>query len=56
MTQKKKDVFRVWTGFKFGAGFMLAAYFVMFLVEGLTGMAMVLFSIIMRGLGFTPGM
>jgi len=52
---KKKDVFRVWTGFKFGCGFMLAAYFVMFFVEGASSAAMLLFAVIMKGLGFEPG-
>lgn len=56
MTQKKKDPFRIWTGFKFGIGFMLASYTVMYFMEGFAGMMAVLISIIMEGLGFMPGM
>ena len=56
MKQKNKDPFRIWTGCKFGFGFLLGAYVAMFLVEGLTGAAMMLFVVIMRGLGFVSGM
>ena len=55
MSEKKKDAFRVWTGFKFGFGFMLAAYFTMALMDAFFGLAITLFAIIMRGLGFEPG-
>jgi hypothetical protein len=52
MTQKNKDAFRVWTGFKFGFGFYLAFRFGMALEDTLLAL---LFTF-MKGLGFMPGM
>ena len=51
MTQKRKDPFRIWTGFKFGIGMFLAFYF----VEGVISALILFAGIIMRGLGFFPG-
>jgi hypothetical protein len=42
-------------GFWFGSGFMIAAYLVMFLIDGISELAATLFVIIMTGLGFSPG-
>jgi len=50
---KKKGPFKY--GFWFGGGFMVAAYLTMFLMDGLASMAILLFAIIMKGLGFEPG-
>lgn len=51
--KKKEGPFR--TGFWFGGGFMVAAYLTMFLMDGLISMAILLLALIMRGLGFAPG-
>jgi hypothetical protein len=50
---KKRGPFKY--GFWFGGGFMLGAYIVMWLMDGIGMMAIMLFGIIMRGLGFDPG-
>ncbi len=55
MTDKRKNAFRFRTGFFFGLGFTTAAYLMMWLMTGTADMLMVLFAIIMRGLGFEPG-
>jgi hypothetical protein len=51
--KKKRGPFKI--GFWFGGGFMVAAYLTMFLMDGLTSMAVLLFALIMKGLGFSPG-
>jgi len=51
--KKKRGLFS--KGFWFGSGFMVAAYLVMFLMDGIYDMATMLFGIIMIGLGFGPG-
>jgi len=51
--RKKKGPLR--TGFWFGTGFMFAAYLVMFLMDNAGQFALMLFGIIMKGLGFEPG-
>ena len=51
--KKKRGPFK--QGFWFGGGFMVAAYLIMFLMDGISEMTILLFAIIMRGLGFEPG-
>lgn len=51
MADKNKDSFRVWTGFKFGIGIYLAWVF----MQTAENMAMLIFTVIMKGLGFMPG-
>ena len=51
--EKKRGPFK--QGFWFGGGFMVAAYLVMFLMDGMGDLVVFLFAIIMRGLGFEPG-
>ena len=55
MENKRKDPFRIWTGLKFGLGFTTGAYLSMYFMDGLSTAALMLFGIIMRGLGFEPG-
>jgi hypothetical protein len=52
MSDKPKNAFRFRTGFFFGVGFMTAAYVVMWFMEGAAQAGMLLFLIIMKGLGF----
>ena len=56
MSDKPKNAFRFRTGFFFGIGFMTAAYIVMFFMDYGAQFFMMFFAIIMRGLGFDPGM
>ena len=55
MSDKPKNAFRFRTGFFFGIGFTTAAYLVMFFMDSAGQFAIMLFGIIMKGLGFTPG-
>jgi len=55
MTKKRKNAFRFRTGFFFGLGFTAAAYLTMWFMNGVGDMLMVLFAIIMAGLGYDPG-
>ena len=51
MTQKRKNVFRIMSGFRFGIGFMLAAYLVMFFMDGLGDFLVILIRFIMKSAG-----
>jgi len=55
MNDKRKDPFRIWTGLKFGLGFIVGAYLGMYFVEGVSSAALLLFTLIMKGLGMAPG-
>lgn len=55
MSEKRKEPFRFRTGFFFGAGFVFAGYLVMLFMEGFLDFAMMMFGIVMRGLGYEPG-
>lgn len=56
MTKKRKNAFRFRTGFFFGLGFTAAAYLMMWFMNGTADMLMALFAVIMKGLGFSPGL
>ena len=55
MSDKPKNAFRFRTGFFFGVGFMTAAYLVMWFMDSAAGLVLVMFGVIMKGLGFAPG-
>ena len=55
MSDKRKNAFRFRTGFFFGIGFTTAAYLVMFFMNGAADFLMMLFGVVMTGLGFAPG-
>ena len=50
---KEKGPFKY--GFWFGLGLTLGAYIMMFAVEGFIDIALTVFALIMRGLGYSPG-
>jgi hypothetical protein len=53
--KKRKSAFRFRTGFFFGLGFTFAAYLTMWFMIGAGDFLLMLFKVIMTGLGFAPG-